>query len=311
MADRISFFLEDDNGAPLVGLLPVPSSDWVTEYRVAQGGAPRTKPLVSEIGEGDYGFTPTDADEAAGVVYLITAPAGASPRRFSGAIYTPTNPFIGFHLEDEAGALWPGPAAPTVGSWRDFAANARTPPSVLTPGATTYLFALIPSADDLEIDVAYRIDSPAGAFPPFVTGSLEVAIAPAVRATVGETIRRLLMADAPTVALIGTRLYPQELPQGVTYPAARYAVISDVPESSLTGAVATTLTAARVQIDCYARPGAAGGAYTQAHAVASAIAEVLGNLATPDVSGELQLTRDTYDNVTQLHGVSMDFLIWT
>lgn len=309
MADRISIYIEDDNGAPLVGLLPVPSSDWVTEYRVAQGGAPRTKPLVSEIGDGEYGISPTDADEEAGVVYLITAPAGASPRRFSGAIYTPTNPFIGFHLEDGAGALWAG-ASPTVGTWRDFDGNPRTPPSVLTPGGTTYLFALIPSAEDLELDVSYKIVAPAGAFSD-VTGSLEVAIAPAVRATVGETIRRLLMADAPTVALIGTRLYPQELPQGVTYPAARYAVISDVPESSLTGAVATTLTAARVQIDCYARPGAAGGAYTQAHAVASAIAEVLGNLATPDVSGELQLKRDTYDNVTQLHGVSMDFLIWT
>lgn len=173
MADRISIYLEDANGAPLVGLLPVPSSDWVTEYRVAQGGAARTKPLVSEIGDGNYGFTPTDADEAAGVIYLITAPAGASPRRFSGAIHTPTSPFIGFHLEDGTGALWPGPGAPTVGSWRDFGKNPRTPPSVLTPGATTYLFALIPSTEDLELDVAFRIDSPAGAFPEFVFGSLE------------------------------------------------------------------------------------------------------------------------------------------
>jgi hypothetical protein len=166
MADRISFGLKDANDAPLTGAVPA-----FVQYRDLIGNA-RTPPAIVEIGGGQYGFSPTDADELARVVFLIDAGPSSDPRYLSGAIHTPALPFLGFHLEDGAGALWAG-GNPTVGVWRDFAGNARTPPSVLTPGATAYLFALVPSTEDLAVDVAYRIDVPAGAEPPGYAGSVE------------------------------------------------------------------------------------------------------------------------------------------
>lgn len=131
-----------------------------------------------------------------------------------------------------------------------------------------------------------------------------------VKSTVGETIRTILMADAPTVALIGSRIYPGELPQGSTLPAATYTVVSNVPENSLDGKVATTLKASRVQVDVYARPDVNGGAYAQAQALATCIRSVLGDLSDSDLTGFLENEADTFDNVTKYHGVRMDFTIW-
>lgn len=216
MADRISFGLEDANGAPLVGLLPAPSSDWFVQYRTA-AGVSRTPPLISEIGGGQYGFSPTDADEAAGVAFLLDAGASAFPRRFSGAIHTPTQPFIAFHLESEDGSLWAG-ASPSVGIWRDFSGNARAAPSIITPGATTYLFAAVPSTADLELDVAFRIDAPAGAFPEYFTGSLEaqpwVAPSPGPLKNPAADVAGFLngkVAGAATLTF-GTNLFVGKLP---------------------------------------------------------------------------------------------------
>jgi Bacteriophage minor capsid protein len=167
MADRISFALYDAaTGAPLTGATPA-----FVQYRDILGNA-RTPPAITELGAGQYGFSPTDADELARVAYLLDAGASAEPRRYSGAIHTPRAPFLVWHLETGAGALWSG-GAPSFGLYDDFQGNARTPPSIITPGATTYLFAAVPSTADLELDVAFRVDSPTGAEPPFVTGSLE------------------------------------------------------------------------------------------------------------------------------------------
>ena len=167
MTDRIAFGLRDDaTDAPLTGAVPT-----FVQYRDRNGNA-RTPPAITELGGGQYGFSPTDADEAVGVAFLVDCGAGSSPRRYSGAIHTPAAPFLAFHLEDGAGALWAG-ASPTVGVWADFAGNARTPPAVMAPGGTAYLFALTPSTSDLQVDVAFRVDAPAGAAPPSFTGSLE------------------------------------------------------------------------------------------------------------------------------------------
>lgn len=166
MADRISFGLVDASGAPLAGAVPT-----FVKFVDVLGNA-RTQPAITELGGGQYGFSPTDADEAARVAFLIDAGAASDPRRFSGAIHTPAAPLVAWHLEDAAGALWAG-ASPTVGVWRDFTGAARTPPSVTAPGGTAYLFAVTPSTEDLAVDVAFRLDSPAGAFREFFTGSLE------------------------------------------------------------------------------------------------------------------------------------------
>lgn len=128
--------------------------------------------------------------------------------------------------------------------------------------------------------------------------------------TLGETLRTRLMADAAVVALIGARLYPNELPEGSPLPAAVYGIISNVPESSFTGDTSTTLKTARVQIDSYARASTAGGGgYAQAHAVAAAIEAVVGNFKEPDLSANPENDRDLYDNVTQYHRVQQDFIV--
>lgn len=170
MADRISFRLRDAvTGAPLLGAV---ASLSFPDYRLAEAPfTQRTAPAIVELGLGEYGFTPTAADESAGVVFLVDGTAAAGPRYFSGAVYTPSTPFIGWHLEDNTGALWGG-AAPTVSLWSDFAAAARTPPAVVA--ATAYLFIVKPSAADLAADVAFIITSPTGAYPEDRDGSLEL-----------------------------------------------------------------------------------------------------------------------------------------
>lgn len=129
-------------------------------------------------------------------------------------------------------------------------------------------------------------------------------------ATAGETIRARLIADAPTAALVGTRVYPNELPQNVTLPALVYNVVSDVPENSFTGDTSTRLKAVRLQVDCYARAIGSVGSYAGAHEVADCVENVIGNLSEPGLSGNYESSRDLYDNVTQYHRVSMDFTIW-
>jgi hypothetical protein len=166
MADRISFGLQDVNGAPLTGATPS-----FVQYRTTTGGSP-TPPAITELGGGQYGFTPSDSDESTRVAFLIDCGVGSVPRRYAGAIHTPNNPFLAWHLENVAGDLWVG-ANPSVGIWRDFSGVARTPPSVLAIGGTSYLFAVVPSTADLKVDVAFRLDSPAGAFPEYLTGSVE------------------------------------------------------------------------------------------------------------------------------------------
>jgi len=129
--------------------------------------------------------------------------------------------------------------------------------------------------------------------------------------TIGPILFSVLSADVATQALVGTRIYPNEIPQGAQLPAIVYHVVSDIPESSFTGRVETTTSSARVQIDCHARALGSVGAYAGAHAVAACVLNVIGNLARSDLSGFVDsAARDIYDNATQYHIVQQDFTIW-
>lgn len=223
MADRIPFALYSaTTGTPLTGV-PIGPADMRFLKYVDKLGNARTPPAITELGGGQYGFSPTDADEAAGVVFLLDSVI-AEPRRHSGAIHTPLAPFVAWHLEDDAGALWAG-ASPTIALWDDFAGNARTPPSVTAPGATSYLFAVTPSTADLAIDVAFRIDSPAGAEPPYVTGSLEAQpwVAPSpgpLKDPAGDVAAFLNGKTAgATLLTLGTNLFIGEMRSGDRTPA--------------------------------------------------------------------------------------------
>lgn len=122
--------------------------------------------------------------------------------------------------------------------------------------------------------------------------------------TVVETVRAKLTADAALTALVGSRIYPQFLPQDPTLPAIVLSVISDVPvQPSFTGSHATTLREARLQVDAYATK------YLDAHQVADAVDAAIADVATPDLSIQRDIREDLYENETQLHRVSTDYMV--
>jgi hypothetical protein len=131
--------------------------------------------------------------------------------------------------------------------------------------------------------------------------------------TTGEALSALLSADPTVVALVGTRISPDELPEGSPLPAIVYTVVVDVPVNSFTGSAADRLRNVMVQIDCYARPTqGAGGAYKGAQAVADAVDAALTAPAqqTSSFSAVREASRNLLDNETQYRRVSMDFSVW-
>lgn len=308
MADKISFGLYDSANAPIVGATIGPAGIHFSQYTDRTGSA-RSQPTIVEIGGGLYGFIPSDADESTGVCFLIdcTLVSGADPHRFSGAVCRPSQPLICWHLEDEAGDVWTG-ALPTVGVWKDFAGADRTPPVVTRVGS---LFVVVPSDDDLQTDVAFRFDSPALATPADFTGDVEgVGSSGDSDTTIGALIRSLLMASTPVTTLVSSRVYPNKLPQQCDLPAVVYTIVSGVPESSFDGGVDDTLSAYRLQVDCYARALGTVGAYAQAHDLAKKVTRVIGDISTPSLTAFKENERDIYDDTTEYHRVSIDFTIW-
>lgn len=64
-------------------------------------------------------------------------------------------------------------------------------------------------------------------------------------------LRTYLLSKSSITNLVGTRVYPDYIPQkNSTYPAIVYQIISDTPEHTLAGAALHTGT--RVQLDVYA-----------------------------------------------------------
>lgn len=167
MADARPFAVYDSTGAPVTG-----AAGGMSALAWDIAGASRTPPAVVELGAGLYQVTPTDADETAGTLVLVDTGAGHEPRRVAIACFEAdsSNQFFGWHLEDSAGALWAG-AAPTFGAWDDAAGTPRTPPDVVKVSAGVYV--AVPSAADVTADCAGRIDSPAGAAPPYLSVATE------------------------------------------------------------------------------------------------------------------------------------------
>ena len=66
-----------------------------------------------------------------------------------------------------------------------------------------------------------------------------------------------LSADVALAALVSNRIYPDRLPQGVTYPAIRYVVIDSPPVHVKPTMATVRHVRARVQLDVYARTFAA------------------------------------------------------
>jgi hypothetical protein len=118
-----------------------------------------------------------------------------------------------------------------------------------------------------------------------------------------EAVLAELAKDATVTALVGTSVFPQAAPEGEQPPHVVLSVVSDVPENSFTGTEADRTRSIRLQVDCYAK------GYIKVHQVADAVAAVLGALARPDLSAVREISRDLYDDPTQLHRVSSDFSV--
>jgi hypothetical protein len=102
-------------------------------------------------------------------------------------------------------------------------------------------------------------------------------------ADIGAATRTKLVGTAAVAALLGTRIYPDHLPQSTTLPAAVYYGISGTDEPRLSGLAG--FATERIQIDAYAETRLA------ANALALAIRDALtngsgrGNWGTVGVSG--------------------------
>jgi hypothetical protein len=119
----------------------------------------------------------------------------------------------------------------------------------------------------------------------------------------GAVVYARLSADTDA----GERVYPQVLPQGGTYPAITYTVISRVPLHAM-GSDAP-LVRYRVQVDAY------GSTYAEAHTVAKQVEARLsrfrGTLGEDDVLDcLLDTAADGYEQETALRRVSMDFTLF-
>lgn len=95
--------------------------------------------------------------------------------------------------------------------------------------------------------------------------------------TIRDLITAYVLADGTVGALISTRLYPDMLPEKVTYPAAVIQAIDIVRPNSLRGAA--TLARARIQVDVYAQPASGVGSRALADQVGTAIRRRLDGFA--------------------------------
>lgn len=122
--------------------------------------------------------------------------------------------------------------------------------------------------------------------------------------SVSEKVRAALIADPGVSALVNARIFPIKLKQGVTFPAVRLYISTDVPVNSLAG-FTSGLRNVRVQVDAYAKR------YLEAQGLADAIVGALGSLTGASLSSLLMSRSDLYEDENELYRVKLDFSMWT
>lgn len=116
---------------------------------------------------------------------------------------------------------------------------------------------------------------------------------------VEQQIYTVLTADPTVSGLVGTRIYPLLMPQGVTLPALSYQRVATAPHDDLEGTQNHEWV--RIQIDVWDADYA--GAKTLADAVHAALQ------VTP-VYAQLLMELDDYDSDLKLYRVILDFNVW-
>jgi len=176
----ISWAVYDENSQPADSLPIGPGGiefvDYIDEDLVA-----RSQPAIQNLGGGQYGFEPPNADLQDGVAYLIRNGAGF-PSFIAGAVTTPANPLSVWALFDEEGEPWAGAPA-------SIASYIGPLPALTIQPVRPYLMAVRPSLTLLtQGDMAFIAASPAGAEPlffqdSFALGLMPTPVAPAIPAT--------------------------------------------------------------------------------------------------------------------------------
>lgn len=126
-------------------------------------------------------------------------------------------------------------------------------------------------------------------------------------ATVAEALYARLTSFGGLSALVGSRIYPNIIPQNSTYPCIIYGRVAAEHFHCMEGS--SGLVAETYQIDIFATSKSSAEAI--AEQVRLALQGYRGTSAGVAVNGVLLTdTRDDYSDVARLFNVSHDFKIW-
>lgn len=205
-----------DTGAPLAGQVLA-----FAAY-VDTSGIPRTPPAITDLGDGAYSFTPSEADVTAGVAYEFSCGSNASPTRMYGSV----GYLVAFAIYNPAVTPYvPVPGlAPVFTSYQDLDGVERAPPLLFGLGSGLYGF--LPTTPDYRTGITYTVQIPTGYAPEYVNGSIYDANA-AVPAPP-------LTADLSGSAIIAAQA-SLDLAGGVALVAAGSLVVDDVRRIPFTG----------------------------------------------------------------------------
>lgn len=124
-----------------------------------------------------------------------------------------------------------------------------------------------------------------------------------------EGIRAHLLADTGVAALVGTRVFHEDLGQNTTYPAVAFA--RTATERVMTLAGPSGLAQVRVAVDCWADTSA--GVKALAAAVLAALHGVTGDLGGTTIQScacESEADLSEVDGDRRDRRVSLEFVIW-
>jgi len=110
------------------------------------------------------------------------------------------------------------------------------------------------------------------------------------------------------VTALGTRVYPLQLPQSPTLPAATYGRVSmGSPDQTFDGP--SGMRGPRIRVDVW--DDTYGGARTVATAIRTALDGYRGPAGAEEIAGSFEvLEQSLYEDDTKLHRVMLEFQVW-
>jgi hypothetical protein len=117
-----------------------------------------------------------------------------------------------------------------------------------------------------------------------------------------------ITSDGTVAALVSTRVYPEFMPQGVTYPAITYQRVSTVRTQLLSGI--DNFTQVRVVVDCW------DSSYSGAKALADAVKNALDGVTVLGAQSIQHCYMDSMSDLSEIDGdredrrVSLQFIIF-